>query len=299
MSLLQELLEQTRRHVYSHNPAPLGSMGVFHCHHHQTLHAVPLWHPTLIIVLQGTKRVQTGVSSLRCPAGDMLLIPAHSEIELENIPSTVSHDYLALCLSFSPASIAEFLAGAGKDIDWQAQARRMRVPAPDDILLSLLQRMQWSNALCADPSLMELRQQEMLALCARHHLLGTLLANKHPSVAQRVTALIGMDCARDWKIQDVARLLAMSETTLRRELVRENTGFRELLEQIRLTTGLALMQETRMSVNEVAARVGYTSASRFAARFRERFGVTPGELKSSREKLGTAAPAITTESEFI
>lgn len=283
MALLAELLEHTRQHVYAATPTPLGSLGVFHCHHHQRLRAVPIWHPTLILVMQGKKRLQTATTDILCPAGEMLLVPAHSVLQLENIPDTGSGDYLAICVSFFPADIASFLATGGRELDWMAQPPRLRVPAPDDILLSLLQRMQWSNALCADPTLMELRQQEMLALCARHRLLGSLLANKHPSIAQRVVTLIGMDCARDWKIQEIAEQLATSESTLRRELGRESTSFRELLEQIRLTTGLGLLQETRYSVGEIAARVGYTSPSRFAARFRERFGLSPGELKQSRE----------------
>lgn len=291
MSLLQALLDQTRQHVYNAQPTPLGSMGVFHCHQHQRLRAVPLWHPTLILVLQGTKRLQMGVTDKYCEAGEILLIPAHSEVQLENIPNPNSGDYLALCVSFFPATLAEFINNAGREIDWQTQSRRLCAQAPDSIVLSLLQRLQWSNALCADPSLMELRQQELLALCARHALLGNLLFNRNPSIAQRVGALIGMDCAHDWKIQDIARQLNMSETTLRRELSRESTGFRELLEQTRLTTGLGLLQETRYSVTEVAARVGYDSPSRFAARFRERFGITPSELKQSREKaLPGASP---------
>lgn len=283
MSLLAQLLEHTRQHIYSPAPEPLGSMGVFHCHHHQKLHAVPLWQPTIILVLQGHKRLQTrGVDTL-CAAGDMLLMPAHSEIQFENIPSPQSGDYLALCLSFSPTSIAEFAGGAGRSVDWKIQPPRLQATAPDDVLLSLLQRLQWSNALRADAALMELRQQELLALCARHQLLGNLVHNHHPSIAQRVVALISIDCAHAWKIQAVARQLSMSEATLRRALSREATGFRELLEQIRLTTGLCLLQETRYSVSEVAARVGYESPSRFATRFRERFGMSPSELKQSRE----------------
>lgn len=284
MSILQALLDHTRQHVYNANPSPLGNMGVFHCHHHQRLRAVPLWHPTLILVLQGAKRLQTGTIDKTCVAGEMLLIPAHSEVQLENIPNAHSGDYLALCVSFFPATIAEFVNNAGRELDWRTQSLHLCAPAPESIVFSLLQRMQWSNALCADPSLMELRQQELLTLCARHALLGNLLSNKHSSAAQRVGALIGMNCAHDWKIQEVARQLSMSETTLRRELNREATGFRELLEQMRLTAGLGLLQETRYSVTEVAARVGYDSPSRFAARFRERFGVTPSELKQSREK---------------
>lgn len=285
MSLLKTLLEHTRQHVYDPQPAPLGSMGVFHCHHRQTLRAVPLWQPSIVVVLQGTKRMVSGHVDLVCEAGEMLLIPAHSEVLLENIPDAASQDYLALCLSFYPASIATFLETLGKDLQWDHQDHRVRVAVPEDILLSLLQRLQWGQWLRNAPDLLEVRQQELLALLARYGILGPLLINRHPSIAQRVEALLGMNCAHAWRISEMARQLGMSETTLRRELGREGTGFRELLEQTRLVAGLSLLQETRYSVGEVAARVGYESPSRFAARFRERFGLSPNEIKQTREKV--------------
>lgn len=282
--MLQALLDLTRQHIYDPQPAPLGSMGVFHCHQHQTLRAVPLWQPSLVVVLQGTKRLVSGHTDLRCDAGDMLLIPAHSEVMLENIPATSSGDYLALCIAFFPDSISRFMNTLGRDLDWAAQGQLMRVPVAEAVQLSLLQRLQWSQVLRGDPDLMELRQQELLALLARQGVLGPLLINRHPSIAQRVGAMIGMNCAHAWKIQDIARQLNMSETTLRRELAREGTGFRELLEQTRLTAGLGLLQETRYSVSDIASRVGYDSPSKFAARFRERFGLSPSELKQSRQQ---------------
>lgn len=290
--LLQQLLQLTRQHVYHDAPAALGTVGVFHCHQAQRLHSVPIQHPTLIVVLHGEKHLYlTSERSTRCHAGDMLLLPGRYEVQMENLP--LDHEYLALCLSFSPNTISQFLNGVGHSLNWQDQPARIHANAPDDLLLSLLQRLQWPSSASSDNVFLELRQQELLALCARHHLLGNLLRNRHPNTAQRIASLIGMDCARAWKMADICNELAMSETTLRRELNREATGFREILEQTRLTAGLCLLQETRSSITDIAASVGYDSPSRFAARFRQRFGMSPVELKRSREKVADSGATLT------
>ena len=282
--LLDTLRHLTRRHVYDAAPEPMGTFGVFHCLLPQALHAVPIHQPTIVVVLEGEKRLYNHAYDIRCGAGEIILLPALTEFRMENLPAPGS-DYLALCLSFSPETVTRFVSGVGQGLDWLEQPPRLSAAVPEDILLSLIQRFQWSRPMAADAPVVELRQQELLAMCGQHGLLGNLLLQKHPSLTQRVAALLALDCARDWKIGDLCRELALSESSLRRELARENTGFRELLEQTRLATGLCLLQETRWNVAEVAAAVGYQSPSRFAARFRERFGLSPAQLKQSREQL--------------
>lgn len=75
--------------------------------------------------------------------------------------------------------------------------------------------------------------------------------------------------------------LNMSESTLARRLKDEGTHFRLILDNVRLTLAMEYIQTTRMPVGLVAANVGYTSSSKFIARFRHRFGITPGELRKS------------------
>ena len=282
--MLDNLLQLTRSHVYADAPEPLGTLAVFHCLRPQSLHAVPIHQPSVIVVLNGEKRLRNQSVDIRSGAGEIILLPAMSEFEMENLPASGS-DYVAICLSFAPATVTRFINGVGQGLEWREQLPTLTAPVPEDILLSLIQRFQWSRPVAADAPVVELRQQELLAMCGQHGLLGNLLLQKHPSLTQRVAALLALDCARDWKIGDLCRELALSESSLRRELARENTGFRELLEQTRLAAGLCLLQETRWNVAEVAAAVGYQSPSRFAARFRERFGLSPAQLKQSREHL--------------
>lgn len=71
----------------------------------------------------------------------------------------------------------------------------------------------------------------------------------------------------------------MSEATLRRRLAEDGRTFRDILAEQRMSTALSLLQTTTLPVSQVAEAVGYRSASRFAARFRTRFGVLPSDVR--------------------
>jgi AraC-like DNA-binding protein len=47
-----------------------------------------------------------------------------------------------------------------------------------------------------------------------------------------------------------------------------------------MTSALLLLQSTGLPVGQIALDVGYESASRFAIRFRERFGCAPSAIRA-------------------
>ncbi|MEV6101730.1 AraC family transcriptional regulator ligand-binding domain-containing protein [Nocardia sp. NPDC051981] len=98
-------------------------------------------------------------------------------------------------------------------------------------------------------------------------------------LAGRVRALL-MRHGRAIDQVAIAADLHMSVRTLRRRLAAEGTTFRELACE---TTGL-LAEEllaAGFTVDTVAARLGYTSASAFATAFRDWKGQTPGQFARS------------------
>ena len=54
---------------------------------------------------------------------------------------------------------------------------------------------------------------------------------------------------------------------------------RAVLEETRLARALTLIQTTNLPLKHIADDCGYLSPSRFAARFRQRFGSLPSELR--------------------
>jgi len=101
-----------------------------------------------------------------------------------------------------------------------------------------------------------------------------------PSLATRVRRLFEAAPAERWTAALAARQLAMSEATLRRRLAAQDATVGTLLADVRMTSALLLLQSTGLPVNRIALDVGYESASRFAIRFRKRFGCAPSAIRS-------------------
>jgi len=76
-------------------------------------------------------------------------------------------------------------------------------------------------------------------------------------------------------IETIAKKLAMSASTLRRRLGEEDTSYRELVDEIRLTLAAELLS-TGMSVERIADRLGFAEASSFIRAYKRWAGVTPG-----------------------
>jgi len=74
----------------------------------------------------------------------------------------------------------------------------------------------------------------------------------------------------------------MSESTLRRKLKAEGTSIQEIKDQTRMGFGLHLLQTTKKSISIIAQECGYQSQSRFTSRFKDRFGLTPTELRKTK-----------------
>lgn len=99
------------------------------------------------------------------------------------------------------------------------------------------------------------------------------------TLAMKLRRLFATDLAAPWTMAVVAKHLAMSEATLRRRLAAEGTTLGDLLTDLRMSSAMVLLQSTDFAVNRIALEVGYESASRFAIRFRERFGFPPTAIR--------------------
>jgi len=271
-----------RQHVQELGaPKPLGGVGVFHCRSVQQLHAVPLHQACVVFVVSGVKNIGISARSFRCNAGTLALFAAGTHAQIENIPAAQS-DYLALAIAFPPDLMAGFIDNYSQPLNLHQQQRRDVVVAGERFVAALLQWVQWCRD--SEPSVLvqSHRLQELLLLLAEQGDAGNLFVSNAQGWRARVAQLLAMQPAHAWRIDEVAAHFACSEATLRRHLDRDGTGFRQLLEEVRLVTGLSLLQETDWTVLRVAQTVGYESASRFAERFRQRFGLTPQRLRATR-----------------
>lgn len=256
-----------------------GGLALFVAHKPQRIHRVPILQPTLLRILRGTKRVFLSTDTLHAEAGQLLALPGGCELDLDNLPA--QGVYVAAVVAFDPDLLTRLRAAhPGLVIDDAGPAQQGATPlvgsaSLDAAWAGVMQG--WQQGL-TDAQL-DHRLLELLLALAEHGQLGRLFAHQAQPVSAQVRLLLSLDPAQDWQMAEVAQRLHRSEATLRRQLGAEGRGWRELLEEVRMVTGLGLLQTTALTVNEVAGRCGYDSPSRFAARFRARFGLTPSELR--------------------
>jgi AraC family transcriptional regulator, regulatory protein of adaptative response / methylphosphotriester-DNA alkyltransferase methyltransferase len=84
----------------------------------------------------------------------------------------------------------------------------------------------------------------------------------------------------------VARKIATSRRQLQRSFSEVGgTSFRRELQRIRMARAADLLYEGRLSVQEVAAAVGYRQAAQFAKAFRRSHGAPPSSFRRTNGRL--------------
>jgi AraC-like DNA-binding protein len=105
------------------------------------------------------------------------------------------------------------------------------------------------------------------------------LVQEHSGTVQRALAHIEAHLFETPDIHGLARMAGASESTLLRAFKRElGCAPGAYWRMMRLDESVVLLESGRLTVSEVATRVGYENASAFAHAFQMRFGRSPSEL---------------------
>jgi AraC-like DNA-binding protein len=80
----------------------------------------------------------------------------------------------------------------------------------------------------------------------------------------------------------VAAQLGLQERTLRRRLAAEDSSYDAIVDDVRRKLAIEYLQMTRMSVDDVAWKVGFSDGSNLRRAIRRWTGKTVGELRASR-----------------
>ncbi len=101
-----------------------------------------------------------------------------------------------------------------------------------------------------------------------------------PAALERFRRVVERHYTSDIARRDAAVAAGVSESHLTALLIRHcNSNFSDYLNRVRLKAAAELLQYSTMSVKEVAAAVGFHNCSYFVARFRDRYGVSPGRAR--------------------
>lgn len=174
-------------------------------------------------------------------------------------------------LEFSFDAPAEAYASLG--------AQRVYVQQPRDVILmaaaDLDQPLPHGNALA-------LRQAEQQ--CQR----SIDMARWQGDVAARLRDLMLQEPQRMGDMRGLAAQLCMSERTLRRRLQDEGTSFLELCESLRCSQAEQLLELRRLSVEQIALRLGYAESASFIHAFKRWKGQTPHAYRLAQ----ASSPAV-------
>jgi AraC-like DNA-binding protein len=102
------------------------------------------------------------------------------------------------------------------------------------------------------------------------------------SLVQRVTALLDASGAGALpSMQEVARNLGMSARSLRRKLLGEGVVYKELVEQVMMNRAKRMLEDPRISIQEVAFATGFATPAAFHRAFKRWTALTPKAYKAS------------------
>lgn len=272
---IQSLTRMVEHRLSGEGSAPPknGAFSIYRAYRQQQLLDVPMVKPTLMAVLRGLKKYGEA-DPVDVEAGRFLLVAETPKVQMRNIPAATA--YIALLVEFCWSDFDGF--------------RTLAVPSTSrafvlgeltsELCLSLEQLVQGGERMPDD--LLARRRQELLWILHRagHH--AVVAMGREPRMSSQVFALLSSSTEEMPSAADVARALAVSESTLRRRLQGEGTTLQAIRDQVRLGLGLHLLQSTDASIAQIALSCGYQSPSRFASRFKQRFGLAPQELRRTR-----------------
>ncbi len=95
------------------------------------------------------------------------------------------------------------------------------------------------------------------------------------------------ECTRDL----VAKSLNMSPTTLQFKLSKRHTSFHDLMESTRKELACSYVQQSALSVTEIAFLLGFNDTSNFARAFKRWTGASPTDFREGADRKGVPASA--------
>ncbi|HLK39898.1 MAG TPA: AraC family transcriptional regulator ligand-binding domain-containing protein [Polyangiaceae bacterium] len=109
-------------------------------------------------------------------------------------------------------------------------------------------------------------------------------------LVDRVRRLIARDESGFSSLEQVAARIHLSPRTLKRRLAAQGISYSSLLDRERRERALALLRSSRLSIDEVAERLDYSTASTFVRAFHRWTGTTPAAYRRAKVR----APGATT-----
>lgn len=248
------------------------------------LQLVPFFEPCVIFVLSGTKHLGEEVVG----EGGALAVPAPASFHMGNVPHPDTGQYQALVFPFTSEDAAHVRSVLASEDDLPLALNKstdiVTYDFDGDALQALDHYLKSGNT--DSPARIQHRKREVLLILAERDPRILSLADGVKGWGERLRELFAEDPAHAWTMEDVCQRLAVTESTLRRALRREDTSFRDTLSEFRLANALMSVLMSSAPIYLIAHDNGFQSVSRFSENFRKRFGATPTDVRNSLPENG-------------
>jgi AraC-like DNA-binding protein len=98
-------------------------------------------------------------------------------------------------------------------------------------------------------------------------------------VAGEIRALLLQDIANAPSLAAIAKLLEISDRSLRRQLREQGISFRGLRDELRMQIALKYLRTTELANEDIALALGFSDAANFRRAFRRWTGKSPSEIR--------------------
>jgi len=85
-------------------------------------------------------------------------------------------------------------------------------------------------------------------------------------------------------IAAIAKLLKVSDRSLRRQLTEQGVSFRSLLDELRMQIAMKYLRTTKLANEDIALALGFSDAANFRRAFRRWTNKSPSEIRGEQVK---------------
>lgn len=246
----------------------------------------------LIVLLEGTKEVRSGIDQHLYRPGEGFVALAGAPLDVTNLPDPVSGHYRALFVRLPRALIIEAARR------WPAFSSPLSVPPlkrlPIDPILTealihALGHGHGAAQAALSPPLVQHRFLEIVLLLAERGALALAPKYAGQSFTEALRQMMRHRLHHPWSAEEVAERFGCSAATLRRRLLAEGQSFAKLLLAERMAAARILLAERGAEVADTLAATGFASRSHFAAHYRRLYGETPSQARVRGRTAGPPA----------
>ncbi|QDG77061.1 helix-turn-helix domain-containing protein [Labrenzia sp. PHM005] len=261
-----------------------GEAGIFHKLIEKTMLAVEFRTaaPCLCMTLRGRETFWTSDGrEISLQGGEMILMPANTYMISDF--SAKEGPLEAYILSFDTAAIRA-LQGPHPQSGATGAASAYKIQAHAALAGFFDSAKTIYGQMTGSPSLLQTKLLECLHLIAEvddaERLTGFLTACHTGQAPRNILHVMRENARRNLSVAELARMSGRSVTSFTRDFKRQfGMPPRQWLADYKLQKAQELVLNSRQSVTEIGAELGYSSTSHFIEKFRKQFGTTPKAMR--------------------